>query len=42
MGAEALFGNLRKGAEAKYTSVVDENVESSERGIRFFKQSCDI
>ena len=34
---KALFGDLRDGAEAKYAGVVDQNVQSSERGIHFFE-----
>src|SRR5271169_2948330 len=34
---KALFGDLREGAEAEYAGVVDQNVQSSERGIHFFE-----
>src|SRR5438128_11801191 len=34
---KALFGNLRKGAEAEYSGVVDQNVQSAERGMHFFE-----
>src|SRR6202022_3560947 len=32
---KALFGDLREGAEAEYPSVVDQDVQSSERRIHF-------
>jgi hypothetical protein len=34
---KALFGDLREGAEAEYSGVVDQNVQSSERSIHFFE-----
>src|SRR5258706_3237647 len=37
MEVEALFGDLREGAEAEYPGVVDQNVQPSERGIHFFE-----
>src|SRR5580692_9542561 len=34
---KALFSDLGEGAEAEYPSVVDQNVQSSERGIHLFE-----
>src|ERR1700676_4306503 len=34
---KALFGDLREGAEAEHSGIVDQNVQSSERGIHFFE-----
>src|SRR5207302_319713 len=34
---KALFGNLREGTETEYSSVVDQNVQSSKRRIHFFE-----
>jgi len=42
MEVKALFGNLREGAEAEYAGVVDQNIQSPERGIHFFEQPRDI
>lgn len=39
---KALFGNLCQGAEAEHAGVVDQNVQSSKRGIHFFEQPRDI
>src|ERR1700751_1525980 len=39
---KTLFGDIREGAEAENPGVVDEDVESSERGIHFFEKPCDI
>src|SRR5437667_5961289 len=33
MEVKALFGDLREGAETEYSGVVDQNVQSSERGM---------
>src|SRR5258708_610538 len=35
--AKAFFGDLREGAEAEYPGVVDQNIQSPERGIHFFE-----
>src|ERR1700726_1972353 len=34
---KALFGDLREGGEAEYPGIVDQNIQSSERGIHFFE-----
>src|SRR5437879_13854806 len=34
---KALFGDLGEAAEAEYSGVVDQNVQSSERGMHFFE-----
>jgi hypothetical protein len=34
---KALFGDLRDGTEAEYPGVVDQSVQSSERGMHFFE-----
>jgi len=34
---KAFFGDLGEGAEAEYPGVVDQNVQSSERGIHFLE-----
>ena len=34
---KTLFGDLRKGAEAEYPGVVDQNIQSSELGIHFIE-----
>src|SRR5258706_14344880 len=37
MEVKALFGDLREGAEAEYSGIVDQNVQSSERRMHFFE-----
>ena len=42
VGVKALLGNFREGAKAEYPGVVDQNVQSSERGIHFLEQARDF
>jgi hypothetical protein len=39
---KAVFGDLRQGAEAEYPGVVDQNIQSSKRGIHFFEWPRDM
>src|SRR5256712_3352125 len=34
---KAVFGDLCEGAETEYSGIVDQNVQSSERGMHFFE-----